>query len=73
MKNVNKFYLLKLKANQAEDETSLAVLHNVILTQELGFNEEDQALQDGIKYTDQLQEAFNLIDMGRGEASFILV
>lgn len=83
MKNVNKFYLLTLRgdANSILDEYNvpdelktldLTVLHKVILTKELGFTEEEQMAQDGIKYIKVENEAFDLIDLGRAEASFIM-
>lgn len=83
MKNVNKFYLLKLK----EDVTSildeyevpkplrkldLTILHKVIVSKELGFSDEAQMAQDGIKYIKQESEAFDMIDLGKAEASFIM-
>ena len=83
MKNVNKFYLLTLRgdANSILDEYNvpdelktldLTVLHKVILTKELGFTEEEQMAQDGIKYIKVENEAFDMIDLGRAEASFIM-
>lgn len=83
MKNVNKFYLLTLRENVDEilDEykvpevlknLDLTVLHKVIITKELGFTEEEQMAQDGIKYIKVENEAFDMIDMGRAEASFIM-
>ena len=83
MKNVNKFYLLTLRKNVDEilDEykvpevlknLDLTVLHKVIITKELGFTEEEQMAQDGIKYIKVENEAFDMIDMGRAEASFIM-
>lgn len=83
MKNVNKFYLLKLRenVNSILDEYNvpeelktldLTVLHKVILTKELKFTEEEQMSQDGIKYIKVENEAFDMIDLGRAEASFIM-
>ena len=83
MKNVNKFYLLTLRedVNSILDEYNvpdelktldLTVLHKVILTKELGFTEEEQMAQDGIKYIKVENEAFDMIDLGRAEASFIM-
>lgn len=87
MKNVNKFYLLKLRedvssqVSQILDEyevpdvlkkLDLTVLHKVLITKEFGFTEEEQMAQDGIKYIKQESEAFDLIDSGRAEASFIM-
>ena len=83
MKNVNKFYLLTLRedvnsildAYNVPEELKtldLTVLHKVILTKELGFTEEEQMAQDGIKYIKVENEAFDMIDLGRAEASFIM-
>ncbi len=83
MKNVNKFYLLSLResVDKILDEyevpdvlktLDLTVLHKVILTKELGFTEEEQMAQDGIKYIKVENEAFDMIDLGKAEASFIM-
>lgn len=83
MKNVNKFYLLALRedVNSIFDEYNvpdvlktldLTVLHKVILTKELGFTEDEQMAQDGIKYIKVENEAFDMIDLGKAEASFIM-
>ncbi len=83
MKNVNKFYLLTLRENVDEilneynvpdvlKNLDLTVLHKVIITKELGFTEEEQMAQDGIKYIKVENEAFDMIDMGKAEASFIM-
>lgn len=80
MKNVNKFYLLKLKDGvldliEAPDvlkKLDLTVLHELIITNELGYTKEEQMSQDGIKYIKQEFEAFDMIDKGTAEASFIM-
>lgn len=83
MKNVNKFYLLTLRedvnsildAYNVPEELKtldLTVLHKVILTKELGFTDEEQMSQDGIKYIKVENEAFDMIDLGKAEASFIM-
>lgn len=83
MKNVNKFYLLTLKedVNSILDDYNvpdvlksldLTVLHKVILSKELGFTEEEQMSQNGIKYIKVENEAFDMIDLGKAEASFIM-
>ncbi len=83
MKNVNKFYLLTLKEDVSAilDEYNvpdvlktldLTVLHKVIISKELGFTEEEQMAQDGIKYIKVENEAFDMIDLGKAEASFIM-
>ena len=50
----------------------LTVLHKVLITKELGYTEEEQMAQEGIKYIKQESEAFDLIDSGKAEASFIM-
>lgn len=50
----------------------LTVLHKVLITKEFGYSEEEQMAQEGIKYIKQESEAFDLIDMGKAEASFIM-
>jgi len=50
----------------------LTVLHKVLITKELGYNQEEQMAQDGIKYIKQESEAFDLVDSGKAEASFIM-
>lgn len=83
MKNVNKFYLLKLREDVSGilDEfevpdvlkkLDLTVLHKVLITKEFGYSEEEQMAQDGIKYIKQEREAFDMIDSGKAEASFIM-
>lgn len=80
MKNVNKFYLLKLKdgildmidAPDVLKKLDLTVLHELIITNELGYTREEQMAQDGIKYIKQEFEAFDMIDKGTAEASFIM-
>jgi uncharacterized protein (DUF1015 family) len=83
LKNVNKFYLLTLRENVNEilDEykvpevlktLDLIVLHKVILSKELGYTEQEQMSQDGILYIKQEEEAFDMIDKGTAEASFIM-
>lgn len=83
MKNVNKFYLLTLRENvdsilnefdvpDVLKKLDLTVLHKVLITKEFGYSEEEQMAQNGIKYIKQESEAFDLIDSGKAEASFIM-
>lgn len=83
MKNVNKFYLLKLAkdVNNILDEykvpdvlkdLDLIVLHKVLISKEFGYTDEEQMAQDGIKYIKQEREAFDMVDSGKAEASFIM-
>ncbi|MDD3437582.1 MAG: DUF1015 domain-containing protein [Candidatus Gastranaerophilales bacterium] len=50
----------------------LTVLHKVLITKEFGYTEEEQMSQDGIKYIKQESEAFDLVDIGKAQASFIM-
>lgn len=83
LKNINKFYLLKLRENVNEilDEykvpevlktLDLIVLHKVLISKELNYTQEEQMAQDGILYIKQEDEAFDMIDSGKAEASFIM-
>lgn len=83
MKNVNKFYLLTLRENvdsilneyEVPDvlkKLDLTVLHKVLITKEFEYSQEEQMAQDGIKYIKQESEAFDMIDSGKAEASFIM-
>lgn len=80
MKNVNKFYLLKLKDGMLDlvdapdvlKKLDLTVLHDLIITKELGYTKEEQMAQKGIKYIKQEFEAFDMVDNAKAEASFIM-
>lgn len=83
MKNVNKFYLLILREDVSSilDEfdvpdvlkkLDLTVLHKVLITKEFEYSEDEQMAQNGIKYIKQESEAFDMIDSGKAEASFIM-
>lgn len=83
MKNVNKFYLLKLakdvntildeyKVPDVLKDLDLIVLHKVLISKEFGYTDEEQMAQDGIKYIKQEREAFDMVDSGKAEASFIM-
>ena len=83
LKNQNKFYLLKLredvddildeyKVPEVLKSLDLIVLHKVIISKELGYTQEEQMTQDGILYIKQESEAFDMIDNGTAEASFIM-
>lgn len=83
IKNVNKFYLLTLNKDVSSileefevpdvlKKLDLTVLHKVLITKEFGYSEEEQMAQDGIKYIKQESEAFDLVDLGKAEASFIM-
>ncbi|GBF23330.1 hypothetical protein tpqmel_0734 [Candidatus Gastranaerophilus sp. (ex Termes propinquus)] len=80
LKNVNKFYLLRLKnealslvdAPDVLKKLDLTILHELIITKELGYTKEEQMAQSGIRYIKQEYEAFDMIDKGTAEASFIM-
>ena len=83
LKNVSKFYLLKLRENvdsilddhkvpDVLKTLDLIVLHKVIISKELGYTQEEQMAQDGILYIKQESEAFDMIDDGKANASFIM-
>lgn len=80
MKNVNKFYLLRLKDGVSDlidapdvlKKLDLTLLHELIITGELGYSKDEQMAQGGIKYIKQEFEAFDMIDKGTAEASFIM-
>lgn len=83
MKNVNKFYLLRLRENvdkildeynvpQVLKSLDLIVLHKVLISKEFGYTEDEQMSQSGIKYIKQEREAFDMVDAGKAEASFIM-
>lgn len=83
MKNVNKFYLLTLRENvdsilneynvpDVLKKLDLTILQKVLITKEFEYSEEEQMAQDGILYIKQESEAFDMIDSGKAEASFIM-
>lgn len=80
MKNVNKYYLMKIKDGAVDEidapdvlkKLDLTALHELIITKELGYTREEQMGQVGIKYIKQEFEAFDMIDKGSAEATFIM-
>ena len=83
LKGENKFYVLKLRENvddilneykvpEVLKTLDLIVLHKAIISKELGYTQEEQMAQDGILYIKQESEAFDMIDSGKAEASFIM-
>ncbi len=80
MKNVNKYYLMKIKEGAVDEidapdvlkKLDLTALHELIITKELGYTKEEQMGQVGIKYIKQEFEAFDMIDKGSAEATFIM-
>ena len=61
-----------VEAPEVLKKLDLTVLHELIITKELGYTKEEQMAQDGIKYIKQEAEAFDMIDLGKAEASFIM-
>ena len=83
LKGENKFYVLKLRENvddilneykvpEVLKTLDLIVLHKAIISKELGYTQEEQMAQDGILYIKQEEEAFDMIDSRKAEASFIM-
>ena len=80
LKNDNSFYILKLKdgmtnlidAPEVLKKLDLLVLQELIITKELKYTKEEQMAQVGIKYIKQEYEAFDAIDKGKAQASFIM-
>ena len=80
MKNVNKYYLMTIKDGAVDEidapdvlkKLDLTALHELIITKELGYTKEEQMGQVGIKYIKQEFEAFDMIDKGSAEATFIM-
>ncbi|MBR1753384.1 DUF1015 domain-containing protein [bacterium] len=78
-----KYYLLTLRENvdgileeykvpKVLRKLDLIVLHKALISKEFGYTDEEQMAQDGILYIKQEQEAFDMIDKGQAEASFIM-
>ncbi len=85
LKNVNKYYLLKLKDKDSVNQIlsdkgtpdvlkklDLSVLHQVILEEILNFTKEEQMAQEGVKYIKKEEEAFEALDKGEAEAVFVM-
>ena len=80
LKNDNSFYILKLKdgmtnlinAPEVLKKLDLLVLQELIITKALKYTKEEQMAQVGIKYIKQEYEAFDAIDKGKAQASFIM-
>ena len=73
-------YVQKLKdgmtnlidAPEVLKKLDLLVLQELIITKELKYTKEEQMAQVGIKYIKQEYEAFDAIDKGKAQASFIM-
>ncbi len=84
-KNENKYILFKLRDKQAINKIlaekdvpevlmklDLSILHKIVLSDFLGFSEEDQFNQNGVKYLKKEAEAFEAIENGQAEVIFIM-
>lgn len=84
-KGENEYRIFKLREKQAMNEEldkkdvpavmrklDLTILHKVVISEFLGFSEEDQMNQNGIIYLKKLQEAFEEIENARAEVVFIM-
>lgn len=80
LKGENAFYILKLKKEALDlinmpdvlKKLDLVALQELIITKELGYTKEEQMAQNGIKYIKQEFEAFDMIENGSANASFIM-
>ncbi len=83
VRNRKVFYLLTLR----EDVThilekyevpkvlrnlDLIILHKILISEEFGYTQDEQASQNGVLYIKQEKEAFDMIDKGEAEMSFIM-
>jgi uncharacterized protein (DUF1015 family) len=84
-KGENKYYIAKLREKEQINnilegkgvpdvlkKLDLSVLHKVVLGDFLGFSEEDQMAQNGIKYIKKEEEAFEALDGGLAEVVFVM-
>jgi len=84
-KDENKYLLFKLSNKQAVDKIlaekdvpevlrklDLSILHKIVLSDFLGFSEEDQLKQNGVKYLKKEAEAFEAVENKQAEVVFIM-
>jgi len=84
-KNENKYILFKLREKEAVDKIlaekdvpevlrklDLSILHKIVLSDFLGFSEEDQFKQNGVKYLKKEAEAFEAVENKQAEVVFIM-
>jgi len=84
-KDEEKYYIFKLRekqdVNQLLDKKDvpevmrkldLTILHKIILSDFMGFTEEDQLKQNGVKYLKKEKEAFESIENKQAEVVFIM-
>ena len=70
MKNVNKFYLLKLK-NDTGTSSDITVLENLLSANNFD-NPNISDFHEWVEVVKDTDKAINLIDMGKAEAAFIM-
>lgn len=84
-KNENKYILFKLREKESVDKLlaekdvpevlrklDLSFLHKIVLSDFLGFSEEDQFKQNGVKYLKKEAEAFEAVENKHAEVVFIM-
>ncbi len=84
-KNENKYILFKLREKEAVNKIleekevpevlrrlDLSILHKIILSDFLGFSEDDQFKQNGVKYLKKEAEAFEAVENKQAEVVFIM-
>lgn len=72
MKNVNKFYLLTAKENP-QNLSNIEFLHKMLISTEYRFDEISQINQNGIIYSEDVEYSLEQIDMGKAEATFVII
>ncbi len=70
MKNVNKFYVLVLK-DEINEENDISALYNLLLNNQFD-SDEHYDNDDWCQIIQDTDKAFNMIDLGKAEASFIM-
>lgn len=70
MKNVNKFYLLKL-SNDTDSSSDITVLENLLSANNFD-NPNVSDFHEWVEVIKDTDKAINLIDMGKAEAAFIM-
>lgn len=84
-KGENKYYLFKLRDKAKVDKIledkdvppvlrklDLSLLHKIVVSDIIGFSDEDQMKQNGIKYIKKEEEAFEAVENNRAEVIFIM-
>ncbi|MDD3014261.1 MAG: DUF1015 domain-containing protein [Candidatus Gastranaerophilales bacterium] len=84
-KNLKNYFLVELKDKESVDKIldkknipdvlkklDLTVLHKIVTSEFLGFSEEDQMKQNGIKYIKKEEEAFEAVESNSAELVFLM-